>query len=80
MAQKNVCIICGKDRIIQKTWDESVDTASGTSTLTYTKYVCPDPECQKKVDAMLEAKKQLNISREKAAEAREEARRSKRST
>lgn len=49
MAQNTPCIRCGKERIASKTWDEELNG----STVTYTLTVCPDPECQKKVDAEL---------------------------
>ena len=47
------CIRCGKPRIVAKSWKEQV----GTSFLTYTMTVCPDPECQKVVDDQLQSKK-----------------------
>lgn len=54
----STCIRCGKDRIFQKTWKEMV----GTSVVTYTRSVCSDPECQKKVDEKL-----ADLKRERAA-------------
>jgi uncharacterized protein YdbL (DUF1318 family) len=42
----NPCIRCGKQRIVKKRWQEKV----GNSNVTYTETVCPDSECQKKVD------------------------------
>lgn len=42
----NICIRCGKARIIVKTWKEKL----GYSTITATKTACPDKECQKIVD------------------------------
>lgn len=47
------CIRCGKPRIVAKTWKENI----GGSVITYTETVCPDPECQKLVDAQLKSKK-----------------------
>jgi len=47
----NVCIRCGKTRIVTKTWKEYV----GTSTVTYTTTACPDQACQKIVDKKLAA-------------------------
>lgn len=41
------CIRCGKERIISKVWEEKIDD----SVIINTEMVCPDPECQKKVDA-----------------------------
>lgn len=45
----NPCIICGKARIITKTYTEKTDNG----TLTHVITSCPDPECQKKVDKIL---------------------------
>ena len=54
----NPCTRCGKDRIEGKTWKEEVATFFGTSTVTHTDTVCPDPECQKIVEEKLEIQKQ----------------------
>lgn len=43
---QNLCIRCGKVRVVVRTWEEQV----GYSTVTNTEMACPDPECQKKVD------------------------------
>lgn len=48
----NPCIRCGTERIVLKTWKEKV----GSSIIINTQKVCPNPECQKKVD--IEKKKQ----------------------
>lgn len=42
----NPCVECGKERVEGKTWIGR----SGSSKITYTQTVCPDPNCQKKVD------------------------------
>lgn len=42
----NVCIRCGKQRIVVKTWTEHI----GTSLVRYTDTICPDSECQEIVD------------------------------
>ncbi len=44
-----VCIICGNLRIFSRQWKERVD-GRGT-VVTHTESICPNPECQKKVDA-----------------------------
>ncbi len=51
MATNNtsVCIQCGKPRIVVGTHDEVI----GNSTVTHVDTVCPDPECQKKVEGFL---------------------------
>lgn len=42
------CIRCGKARVVLSQIEEKV----GTSVIFITESVCPDPDCQKKVDAM----------------------------
>ncbi len=56
-SKKNPCIRCGAERIIAKTWTETVKTYSGESTITRTMMVCPDPDCQAKVEASFAANK-----------------------
>lgn len=43
----NPCSRCGKERIIARTWKEKI----GNSVIVNTEKICPDPECQKKVNA-----------------------------
>lgn len=43
------CVRCGRQRIVLSIKEETV----GTSTIITTETICPDPECQKKVDGML---------------------------
>ncbi len=68
----NPCVRCGKERIDGKTWEGKV----GVSVVTYTMTVCPDRECQKKVDqgiaerkaktaSLLKAKEEAKLAREK---------------
>lgn len=45
----NPCTLCGKQRIVVKSYQKYV---SGSVVL-FTKTACPDPECQKKVDKKL---------------------------
>lgn len=42
----NPCIRCGTERIIVKTWKEKI----GDSVIINKKSICPNPECQEKVD------------------------------
>lgn len=42
----NPCIECGRQRVDGKTWKGKV----GSSVITYTLTICPDPACQKIVD------------------------------
>lgn len=50
MTYQNVCIRCGKLRVVGSIVEEKVNN----STIFSKEMVCPDPECQKKVLAMLE--------------------------
>ncbi len=43
----NPCTRCGIERIVVKTWEEKV----GNSTVVNIETVCPNPECQKKVNS-----------------------------
>lgn len=70
----NICIRCGKKRILTKTWVEKIEKANGISKLRHSKYVCPDEECQQKVDAGFEQKKIVANERLKANKEREIAR------
>lgn len=54
----NVCIRCGKVRIVSKTWTEKIDTFFGQSEVTYTETVCPDPACQKIVEEKIKQEKE----------------------
>lgn len=46
-AFKNPCIRCGTERIVLKTWKEKI----GSSVIVNKEMICPNPECQKKVNA-----------------------------
>jgi hypothetical protein len=67
---ENACTRCGKPRIAVKTWNETI----GTSVVTYTQTVCPDPECQKAVETQLQGRKDKLASLQKAALERKEQR------
>ncbi len=54
---KSKCPRCGKERIVLNTWVENIKTYSGTSQLVHTHTGCPDPECQKKVEADIAAQR-----------------------
>ncbi len=43
----NLCIRCGKERKVVRTWEEKIEG----STIMNTESVCPDKECQKMVEA-----------------------------
>ena len=59
----NPCIRCGKQRIEISSYKKK----EGSFMVTYTKNVCPDPECQKLVD------KELNKEKQKRAKIKEES-------
>lgn len=42
----NPCVRCGTERIVAKTWKEKVDN----TTITNTQTICPNADCQKKVE------------------------------
>lgn len=58
----NPCVRCGKERIVGKTWVEENETGFGTSRIKHTLLVCPDAECQKKLD------EELTLQQEKRTE------------
>lgn len=60
----NPCVECGKQRIDGKTWTGKV----GSSEITYTLTVCPDPACQKIVDQAIADRKEKSdlLSKERA--------------
>ena len=49
----NPCILCGKERVVKK----SFVTKEGGFTLTHTTTSCPDKKCQDKVDILLAKEK-----------------------
>lgn len=51
----NPCSRCGKERIFAKTWNESIPTVAGSTTIVHTKTICPDPDCQKIVEEHITA-------------------------
>lgn len=70
MTDATLCIRCGKKRIIAKQWSEGEGSAKTFHTMT----VCPDPECQKIVDAELQRKQDIVNSRRIESEKRRKAR------
>lgn len=47
----NPCVRCGKQRITLRRWKEKIKTSAGISEITYEDTICPDPACQKIVEA-----------------------------
>ena len=69
----NPCSRCGKERILLKKWVEEIPTFSNKMLkITRSTNVCPDPECQKIVDADLtvqrEKRDKIKLDREKKLE------------
>lgn len=54
----NPCIECGKERIDSKTWKGK----AGASVVTFIQTICPDPECQKKVDKAIADRKEKSAA------------------
>lgn len=52
---KNICIRCGKERVVSESWTGELERDSEMKVIKYTKSVCPDPECQAKVDQQLKS-------------------------
>ena len=53
----NPCIRCGKQRIDLTTFKEVI----GTSVVIHTQTVCPDSDCQKKVEVLLEKEEEKRM-------------------
>jgi len=70
----NVCSRCGKPRIAVKSWVELIKTYSGEYSITHTINVCPDPECQQKVDTEIAMHKKRVETLMQERQAREEER------
>ncbi len=56
--QSNPCIRCGTERIIKKSWKEKVDNSIIINTLN----ICPNKDCQKKVDFDIKRQKDKNTA------------------
>jgi hypothetical protein len=74
------CNRCGKQRVLLKSWKETVATLEGTSELSYAQYVCPDEACQKLSDKALKLIHEQHAARERANLEREQARNEMRRT
>jgi hypothetical protein len=60
----SICIKCGKQRIVVATRKEKV----GNTFVVYKETICPDPDCQEKVEKILaqeKEKRQQSISNQK---------------
>jgi len=59
----NLCIRCGKERIVVKTWNEEIQTERRMTVITHTLTSCPDETCQKAVDKEVDMLRQKNEER-----------------
>ena len=69
-----MCTRCGKPRIVSKTWTEEIETYGGTTMITHSETICPDPDCQEKVDEGLKKQQQERQMMQKEAEIRAQER------
>lgn len=67
----NPCIHCGRERIVSRTWEEEMVTFSGTRVqVSHTETVCPDADCQARVNTELNELKQKRGDIQKKKEQR----------
>ena len=66
----NVCIRCGKERKVSRRWKEKVEMGGRTVVWLHEETVCPDPECQKKVDKDLALRREVRATRQAASDER----------
>jgi hypothetical protein len=64
----NPCSRCGKERIVANVWSEEVGTADRPSNVTHTMMVCPDADCQKKVEKTIAQAQEKRAAQIKAKE------------
>ncbi len=55
--KSTVCVRCGKQRIVLSVEEETI----GNSVVVTTETVCPDPDCQEKVDKMLKGEQEKRV-------------------
>jgi hypothetical protein len=73
----NPCVRCGQERIVAKTWVDEDESMAGASKLTHTLMVCPDAECQKKLEKELDRQREARVARTKLKEDQDLARKQK---
>ena len=71
----NPCIRCGKERIIFKRTEEQMYDYPGATKVVHIEKVCPDPECQKLLDAEIKEQQNKRDTLRKKSEERNNARR-----
>lgn len=58
--EKNPCSKCGKERIVAKKWKVVTETSLGGKQVSLrTTTVCPDKECQKKLDDYFQKQREI---------------------
>jgi len=65
--EETPCIRCGKIRVFKRQWKEVLEKGS---TITHTETVCPDPECQKIVEAEFARKREKRLAFENGQNSR----------
>jgi hypothetical protein len=63
---ENICIRCGKPRVVGKIWKEKIAIYGSNSLIEHTDWVCSDKECQKLVEKELAQRHQNTLKIEKA--------------
>ena len=64
------CPRCGAPRIIDKIWEEELETVAGISRVKHTRMICQDEACQIKVDAEVAKQEQKRAAAQLAKEQR----------
>lgn len=70
LKKSNPCVICGRERVVSKTWTETIMMSYGESVITYTESVCPDSKCQKIFEERLKLQKEKTKAFQLAKEER----------
>ncbi len=73
----NPCFRCGTERIISKRWEEPMYDYPDSPKVVHIEKICPNPDCQKLVDAELKAQQDKKDNLRKKSEERALARRAK---
>ena len=58
----NPCIQCGRERVVSKTWTETITSFSGTlQDIVHVTAVCPDALCQEKLNTEFAKQKEKRV-------------------
>ncbi len=71
----NPCSRCGTERIIVKRWEEQMYNYPGATKIVHIEKACPNPDCQKIIDAELKAQQDRKDDLRRKSEERALARR-----